>query len=667
MDYKTYHNCLRVQLTVDDRLDERIESIASHCAHYGFDNVMLCINQEEFNVGHIPLEMAKPWVAALKRAADVLRARGLSVSVNNWMQCGHCDRGRTWFEGQRFQPFVDMQGRAAESIACPLCDAWFSYFAEYAGYLVRELHPDTFWIEDDFRLHNHAPLFGVGCYCERHMALYNERLGTHDTREEFLAKAFAKGPLNKTRRVWLDVNREVMLDLAERIAEAVKAADPHTAIGLMSSRPAPHCMEARDWNGLLSRFAQGGAKIHRIHLPYGELPGKEFLYQINSQSMAIRAMADDDVAILPEIEHGSATAFNKTPRYLRFTLEASIPLVLSGMTYSIYGFHANGARDSFGFGEVVRDLQPYMQAIRDLDLSFSRMTGVVVPIDERACYHKEVTRDYTDLTATEYCAAGYLSGLGIAYRYSREKSFVGQTVFLTGSGADHFDDDALRALFADNFVIGDASLAQRLQARGLLSLIGAVSVSALDGDRGEYTYEEYRDDKTVIGGVRKLRASARVRGLTPCLRIDYEDGIEILSDLYDYYMKPVCAGMARGDGFLMLPFVLDRNEYLMYDDLRRYVIAQAVAEQKNTYVIGETVGVSTYCYRRSDDAVLMLANGNVDSLARVRVQIGHHPFTKVKKLCRDGTLVDCAFVRDGASVTIEDALEYLSTNVYLLA
>ena len=93
MDYKVYHNCLRVQITNDDAQDERIENIVQHCKQYGFDNVMLCINQEEFNLGHIPLEMAKPWVEVLKKAADALRREGLSVSINNWMEIGHCDRG----------------------------------------------------------------------------------------------------------------------------------------------------------------------------------------------------------------------------------------------------------------------------------------------------------------------------------------------------------------------------------------------------------------------------------------------------------------------------------------------------------------------------------------------------------------------------------------------
>ena len=63
-----------------------------------------------------------------------------------------------------------------------------------------------------------------------------------------------------------------------------------------------------------------------------------------------------------------------------------------------------------------------MQGVLDLGLDFFKMKGVVVPISQKACYYKTVKKDYTDLTATEFCAAGYLSMLGIAFRYSQEKT-----------------------------------------------------------------------------------------------------------------------------------------------------------------------------------------------------------------------------------------------------
>ena len=60
MQYSKYHNCLRLPITNDEMQDIRINDLAGHCIKYGFDNVMLMINQEEFNLGHIPLDKARP-------------------------------------------------------------------------------------------------------------------------------------------------------------------------------------------------------------------------------------------------------------------------------------------------------------------------------------------------------------------------------------------------------------------------------------------------------------------------------------------------------------------------------------------------------------------------------------------------------------------------------
>lgn len=53
----------------------------------------------------------------------------------------------------------------------------------YARYA--QLEPSILWVEDDFRLHNHAPLVWGGCFCEEHMRLYSERAGKALTREDF--------------------------------------------------------------------------------------------------------------------------------------------------------------------------------------------------------------------------------------------------------------------------------------------------------------------------------------------------------------------------------------------------------------------------------------------------------------------------------------------------
>ena len=667
MDYSTYHNCLRIQITPDEWQDERIEAMAQHCAEYGFDNVMLMLNLEEFHCGHISIEEEKKWIAVLKKAAAALREKGIVVSVNNWIEMGHADRGRHFAPDQHFTPMVDPYGTAATAIPCPLCKNWRTYFAEYVTLLCKELTPDTYWIEDDFRLMNHVPLRSAGCFCDLHMADYNKRLGTSYTREEFVKKLLTPGPCNRERKAWLDSNRDVMVELADEITKTVKAACPHTDVAIMTSGPEQHCMEARDWSALFAALSQGGGhKINRIHLPYEEMTGKGYIHYFNKASMGVLAMCEDDVLIMPEIEHSAASRYRRSPRFMRFALETAIPLVLSGMTYSLYDFVANGTRDSFGYGAVVREEQPFMQGVLDLGLRYSSLSGVVVPIDPRSCYYQEMTGErLEDLMPGEYNAAGYLSAMGISFCYSRQKRFVGKTVLMTKWSIFTFTDEELCDLFAQNFVLLDGSGVLALQERGLLSLIHARRAESKGRDNGYHTYEECADKMLYIDGVRGLRASCRTAA-GDFVEVEYEEGVSVKTEVYGYRMNRLAPAIVTGKGFAVIPYILNENLLSQYCTLRRHFLLETVLAQKAPVAVSLEEGVSPYLYLDGGKQVLILTNGNVDSFGEIKLLLPHVRFTQIERLGRDGKLAPVSFTREGDEVTVHTEIEYLSSTVLLL-
>ncbi len=663
MDYKKYHNCLRMQITLDDNQDDRIEAIAKHCAKYGFDNVMLMLNAEEFFDGHITFDQLREITELLKKAAKRLKKYGITSSINNWFEMGHVDRGRKLREGQNFTTLIDINGRESTVSACPLSEEWLKYFEEYINILVSSIDADTYWIEDDFRVHNHPPLSDIGCYCAEHMKYYNEKLGTNYDRKQFIEKAFAKGPLNKEREVFLDANRDIMIATADRLAKAVKAANPNTDVALMSSPPAIHCVEARDWNKLLSALGQGGKRINRIHLPYFEPSGKDALYYFNSVSMGVRAMHDDDVIIMPETECGSSCLYTRSARYLKYNLEFSTPLLLSGMTYSIYDFVANGVRESFGFGEVVRDLQPFMQAILDLDLKFSSGKGVIVPIDVRASYYKTIDKNgWRDLLPTEFNVGAYLNGIGIAYKYSREKNFVNQTIFLSGSSVDYFTNDQVKSLFAKNFVIIDGACALKLKDRNLLHLIYATDAIIRPVDSGFQSYEECNGD-LLIDGIKNLRASCRTRA-GDFVEIKYDCDVQAKTSVFNEKMQRLAPSIVAGKNFLVFPYFLDDNRPSLYCELRPYFIGDFVKNCNNDFVVMDNLGVSPYLYEKDGKKVLFITNSNYDNYQDARFTVGFD-FKKVKLLNKQGKLKSLKFKREDNHVTINTPLEYLSTNVLI--
>jgi hypothetical protein len=156
------------------------------------DDVMVFVNVEEINTGHLSAEEQETWLSLLGRIQPLLQERGVTLSVNHWHSLMHADLGKRFRRDQPFRAMVDPDGKAANLCVCPLDEHWRAYIAEvYAKYA--KLSPDTVWVEDDFRYHNHDPLLWGGCFCAEHMRRFSERAGRELSREEFIKKLLAPG------------------------------------------------------------------------------------------------------------------------------------------------------------------------------------------------------------------------------------------------------------------------------------------------------------------------------------------------------------------------------------------------------------------------------------------------------------------------------------------
>ena len=659
-NFAEFQNCLRIQITPDEYAPERMQGLLLHCKKFGFNNVIFLTAGEEFFLGHVTLEEIKPWVEVIKKASVLLRANGISVSLHHWIGVGHLDRGVGLKENQHFTTMVDFNGTRSQSVACPLDDNWQQHFRDLLGYLVREIQPYYYWVEDDFRLHNHAPLEWGGCFCEKHLAWFNELLGTEYTREQFCEKAFQKGEPTKERKAWLDASRKTMLNYASLIRDIIKTANPNTEIALMTSFPEEHCLEARDWLGLFDIFSDGKEKVNRIHLPgYFERSGKDYMYDFNAASMAIRAFSPNGTKILPELENGSINLFRKNARFLGFQLESAIPLCLSGMTYNIYDLVANGAVEAFGFGEEVQRLTPYMQSVMDTGASFADMQGVVIPIDEKIVYKKKIARDFYDLKTNIFNTAAYASALGLSYRYSQEKSFYNETVFLFGDGVYIFTDEELRALFKDNAIVVDGGAALLLKERGLLSLIGATDAVLYRAESGYQIYEQVVGDKEIYG-VKGFRASCRALA-GDFVKIDYDKPVEKLSTVHNATGTLAWNSFVKGKNFLVNPFVVDKKLYTQFSELRRVFISDFAETQAKILLNSRFEGINSYLYHGEKETVVMLVNGTLENFDKTDFFIKGVVFDKIVSVDKDGQQREVAFQRLDDTVCVERTIPYMST------
>lgn len=665
MDYGKFQNCLRLQITQDDMASKRIDDLVFHCKKYGFTNVMLMINAEEFNLGHISIERAKPWVEILKIAKKKLIDAGISVSLNNWIEIGHLDRMRSLLPSQNFRTMVDMNGKAMKLVACPLDYSWKNYFLDYTEYLVRELSPDTFWIEDDLRYHNHGDLEWGGCFCEEHVRQINKLVGGNYDRQRLVEKIFQKGNPTKERIAWLDFSRKSILDLANDIATKVREVSPKTDVALMSSTPEMHAMEGRDWKKLLEVLAGENNKINRIHLPcYFESAGKDYYFQFNSVSMAVRSFNSDDTIIMPETENGSSNLYRKSAKFLQFQVESAIPLVINGMTYSIYDFVGNGVVEEFGYAEKIKSITPYLQGVMDLNIKFSQLTGVIIPIGEDIDYKLPIYDSYKDLITTEFNAGGYFALQGISYRYSTERVFKNQVVALFGQATYLFSDKQIVELFENNKVILDGGAVLNLTERGLNAVIGVINAKEIIAEKDIYSYEECCDGEKIYG-IDKFRASCRVNAGN-YVKIEYKDNVKEHSKIYDYNSNFFGKGIVSTDKILITPYVINKKIYGQFSELRRQLLIDFIENNINRSVITKCCGISPYLYRRENDYVLILVNSNVDDFEEISLSISSIVPEEIKVLEKDGNVKLLNYTFENKKLLIKRALLALSTTTLII-
>ena len=655
-----FKNCLRIQITPDEYSDMRIQGLVEHCKKFGFTNVIFLTTGEEFFLGHVTIEEIKPWVDVLKKATIILRENDIEVSLHHWIGIGQLDRGIGLKRGQNFTTMVDFNGKKSTSVACPLDENWQKHFSTLLGYLVKEIKPAYYWVEDDFRLHNHAPLEWGGCFCDKHIDMFNKKLNTNYNREEFCKKAFKKGKPTKERKVWLDCSRQTMIDYATLILNIIKTANSDTKIALMTSFPEEHCLEARDWNKLFEIFSGGKEKLNRIHLPgYFERSGKDYMYDFNAISMAIRALSPTDTQILPELENGSINLYRKNARFLGFQLESAIPLCLSGMTYNIYDPVGNGAVESFGYAQEVKRLNPYLQAIVNTGVNYSNLKGVIVPIDEKIVYYKNIENDFYDLRTNLFNTAAYVSALGLSFQYSTKKSFKDEIVFLYSDAIYCFTKVQLEKIFKENYVVIDGGAILLLKERGLLSLIGAVDAKLYNSESGYQTYEQIVGE-TEIYGIKGFRASCRMAAGN-FVKIDYEKDIEPLTRVYNADGAISWNGFVQNEKILINPFVVDKKLYTQFSELRRYFISNFVENKAKKLLNTRFSGINGYLFNNKKESIVMLVNGTLENFDNVEFYIKGIEFSKILAIDKDGQTREVHFEYNNDILCIKRELPYMST------
>lgn len=612
------------------------QSLLRFCSEALVDDVMVFVNVQELNTGHLDEREQAVYLRLLERLGPLLAARGVTLSVNHWHSLMHADLGKSLRDGQDFTLMVDPEGRAASLCVCPESGAWRRYIGGvYARYAA--LHPDTVWVEDDFRLHNHAPLAWGGCFCDGHMRRFSERAGLPAgetlTREAFLAGVLRPGAPHPYRRIWLDVCRESMEGAAEAIAQAVHAVDPQVKIGLMSSVPYVHAAEGRDWQRLLGIFAGGNRPVSRIHLPaYQELAPSKYLQAFHMVSMHNRALLSADTLVYPELENYPYSRFSKSHRFTRFQLLSALALDVAGMTIDLFDLNGRGIIFADGYQDMLRAVKGYLNRLNGMGVFSRPRRGVCVLTDPDAAYrlHTREGRSLEELYPHEVFWAGLLPAMGVPFYYATDPAASRGVVAVSGQYLRCLDADAIERLFADNFVLLNGDALDTLLSLGLGCLAGVAAARWMRQDTGEYTFEQAVDGRRYTG-VERARASA-VISASDALLADYLPAAEVrqYTRFFDSFRRDrgPCETVVDGRVFVY-PFGRFASPQdippMLLNDVRQQIVQHALAAsgRLDAPMVLDAPYLTPYCMDGDAGSLcLYLVNGALDTAERVSLRVG---------------------------------------------
>ena len=630
------------------------------------DDVMVFANVEEINTGHMDFAEQDVYLDLMRRVQQALAPLGVTMSVNQWHSLMHADLGKKLRAEQHFRLMMDPFGNTSSLCVCPRCDEWRAYITElYARYAA--LSPNMVWVEDDFRLHNHAPLVWGGCFCDAHMQRFSKAAGKTLTRAEFVKGVLQPGKVHPYRKIWLDDARSEMLENAKAIGDAVHAVNERVRVGLMSSAPHIHAAEARDWHGLLNALAGSAtAPVSRIHLPgYIEPTASKYMMNFNAVSMLTRAMLPENTQVYPELENYPYSRFAKSRAFTRFQLLAAMPLRLAGITIDLYDLNGNGIVWEEGYQETLSETKDTLLTLTQSDIFNQPACGVAVLYCETSAYtlHTETGTHMEELYPAEMLFASLLPAFGIPMYYTADKNIRGKIVAISGQYLRNLSPAEIQNLCTFNFVILDGTAAATLYDMGLGALANITGAQFEAPDTGLFTYDEVANGKCYCG-IAKARTSAVIIS-PPVLNVTYENPFELVTQFYNSYRQRTMNGITLAKkNVLLFPFgnfeSFPEMPALLLTSVRKAIFTDVITRACKEYApipcVLNAPYVNPYCYTLENGLALYLVNASTDDYDCLVIRLPR-PCNSITLLGGD----TISFTQNDDSITVNHTLKSMQT------
>ncbi len=634
------------------RFDETLDELLGFCQRTHTDEIIVKVDTEEFSHGIPTIQWLEDYLPYLHRTRDALNAIGVTYSLNPWTTQNHCDRGKDLREiYPDMHWMVGHDGTQCHACACPLSNAWREHTTKL-WQLYSSTKPQVMWVEDDIRTFNHEPIT-FGCFCDSHLQAMSEIAGRQLTREDLVSAILAPGKPDPLRTMWLDFQRQTMLDVARVLSRAVLDTDREIFIGLMSSGPNNHCMEGRYWHDFAKALDPDKPIYSRPPLGNYNENSLRGLYYSSDMIKLTRHVLPAGTIEQSEVENWPFTGYSKSATFSFLQLALSAALGSEGATMNFYDHIGTPLAVEPNLEAMLAGKRAFIDAIIETHQPRQALRGVRLLHHERASYTKQLKAggDHGAMGCTDYAWQNILNSLGIATTFDESN-----VVALNATLIDCFSDEEISEILSSGVLI-DLHAAETLIARGFGEQIGIVEVQKTGGlnRNTQVSVEEMTDPDfggaplrfstmslpSLSTGETRVAWLTRAKGTRVISRILDKDN-KVIADFTTLYENSL------GGRVAVVPMDISESSYAQayLNSYRRQQLTAVLnwlsRDTLPLSVSGDGVYPLVYRMDFADHTVAGVFNLSLDDWQEVKLTLatGDRKITKAELLAADGTWQD---------------------------
>ena len=479
---------------------------------------------------HAPLSPAEfsNRMAVIKKRLPALREAGFAAGINHLTTIGHHCEDLDAGLGDKYTYMTGIDGSVCRGSYCMRNPVFVRDYVVPCYTEMASLHPDFIWIDDDVR-YGHFDC-GKGCFCDRCIAVFNEKFGYSYTRETLRTALSEHNPTLGLQ--WLDHQSDAICDLFSVIADTVYTIDAGIRLGFMTGE---RYFEGYQFARYANALSAGGT--HEIMWrpgggAYEDLNFESIVEKMEQLGRQNAYLPDYVTVVQSEIENFPYQLLKKTPHSTAYEAAMSMTVGCTGAAFNILPSETMESLDT---------IIPHLRAIEG-------MTD----------FYKTLNTQLAGLTPTGIhsgwrpssqaaCPGGILGGSDSEFAsYAREMFFFGlpeayhpdfaSVTMLTGQAASVMRDEEIRHILSGGVYL-DASALTYLHSRGFGDLLGFEAGEQFPVDAREaYTDHEY--NAGIVGGIRNCRQAFHAGDSYAMIPLREE--CQILSRLIDYHDRTLC-------------------------------------------------------------------------------------------------------------------------------